>query len=149
MARSHWDKELWSLSFATGDLQSEKPYRHRSREAAEIVVALEPQSPRGYLALYRLNMDLAHVARADKMLERFQEAAADMKEASKRDPGRAEYHYLRADALIQAGADHVEALREARLAADLDEKAPRTFRKLTTAQRKQVQEWLAEQETVR
>jgi O-antigen ligase len=142
--------EAYQLSSTVGERPSATIHFRNAEAAARRVMALDPQSARGYDAMYRLYMRLAQTETSpDLRPDYYFKAAQQMNEACKRDPKRAEFHYLRADALFNTSGDRFEAIQQAKLALELDEQAPSRLRKLSAAHRKQLQDWLAQNEPLR
>jgi hypothetical protein len=133
LALARWYGELWQLGYELEGKDS-SPLRNEALGQADRATRLDPQSARGYIALYDLNMRYARLADSEKREALLAKAAKQLKQASDCEPTRAELRFLRAELLYDTG-ERVEAYRQAERALKLDEQAPRLMRKLTDAQR--------------
>jgi hypothetical protein len=132
---AHWYGEQAKL-YRNGSDSSRK-----ALAAAKTAQQLDPDGKEGYLAEYRLRVDLAERLKVNAR-EHYGYAAMALDALVRRDPTDAPLRYQLAETLFRAD-DPVKAREHAEAARRLDQFATAPGRSLTDPQREQIDKWLS------
>jgi hypothetical protein len=146
--------ELWELTIITEPpepdpqkkVRNMTKLRNTAEDLARDVIRLDPQSPRGYLALYQYYIRrLVQYPDNEDLQNKLYSAAADaIRQACDRAPANAELHYLRAETLHHLDNRREDMRGAAWKALERDKLAPRRPHRLKDEQRNQLKKWLDE-----
>ncbi len=115
-------------------------FLHQALNSASLAQELDPENKEGYLAEYRLHLQMAQQSKTKAKLA-YGLAAKALEALVERDPTEARWRYLLAEALFQTG-DPVKGRLQAERAWQADQLARAPSRQLSPAQREQVRQWL-------